>query len=82
MELSELSRNQTRLQFLQSLLDNNEVTDEETRLKLVDTMKTYRNLIARCWETQTISEEDKTELANLDRKLEALHEDSRVRMSI
>ena len=55
-----------------------EVTDDSVRLQMSETLKLYRNLIAKCWEDEAVSEDDGGSISTLERQLEQLAEDARL----
>lgn len=76
MKLHSFAEKQKRLKSW-TTFSQTEVHDESLRLKFVDTLKLYRNLMARCWEQEKITEEDVVELEDLERRLESLNEQAR-----
>ncbi|MCB0329136.1 MAG: hypothetical protein KDD70_05720 [Bdellovibrionales bacterium] len=81
-DLSGLSRRQKRLKdwshFLETEVSNSNLNNSEIRVQLTDTLKLYRNLIAKCWESESISRDDSASLTDLERQLEQLTEDARL----
>ena len=78
MELSDLARKQKRIKSWTSFL-NNEVSDDSIRAQTVEALKLYRNYLSKCWEQRKISAEDKLKIEDLERQLEQLNEDARLR---
>ena len=77
MNLRALSRKQKRLKDWSQFLES-EVKHHEIRVQMADTLKLYRNLLAKCWESETVSEEDDATIQDLERQLEQMTEDARL----
>jgi len=77
MKLADLAQKQKRLLTLSAVAENID-TPEETRIDLVNTLRTYSNLLARCWESQEISAGSLASISNIERKLKTLHDESRL----
>ena len=73
MELKLLAKKQKRLLFWTEFVES-EVHDEQVRHETLATLKEYRELLARCWEAEAVSEDSQAQLEDLERKLEALNE--------
>ena len=76
MDLSRLAARQKRLKDWTAFLD--QVHREELRVEILDTLKLYRNQLAKCWEQETVPQEDYKHLFDLERELERLNEKARV----
>lgn len=77
MELRGLARKQKRLkdwtQFLESAVKRDEI-----RVQMTETLKLYRNLLAKVWESEAVSEEEDASIQDLERKLDQLAGDARL----
>lgn len=78
MNLDRLAACQKRILAWQDFLETHEISNS-VRLKTLDTIKEYRNLLVRCWEQNRITDEDVNHLNDLERRLEGLNEDARLR---
>ncbi len=77
MDLSSLTAKQKRLfDWTQSL--NNPYPTDTLRLKMEDTLKLYRNVLAKCWEAELITPHDEAAINDLERQLEELSEEARL----
>ena len=76
--LSLLAGKQKRLLGWQEILEGSSL-DPVLRQELFDTMKRYRNLLARVWKEGECSAELGVELGNLERELEKLDDYSRLK---
>ena len=77
MELSSLARKQKRIKDWSTYLEEH-VFDEGLKRRTSETLQQYRNLIAKCWEQERISESDELHLVSLERELEELNEEARM----
>ena len=77
MNLSELPRKQKRIQEWSRFL-REEKLDEDLRLHFVEKLKSYRNLIAKCWESDSVSDEDQGRISDWERQLEQCFEEARL----
>ena len=77
MKLSDLSRKQKRIQEWSSFLQEEKI-DEDRRANFVEMLKSYKNLIAKCWESDLISEEDQKRILDWERRLEQCFDDARL----
>lgn len=69
MNLERIAGKQKRLRTWLDLLE--EFTgDEATRLEFQNNLKSYRNLLSKCWENGAVTEEDEATLDDLERSLE------------
>jgi len=80
MDLQELSRKQKRLHdWSQFLKDDAE--EYSLRIQMAELLKRYRNILARCWEEEFISENQKKTIEDLERQLEQTMNDLRLAAS-
>ncbi|MCB0320699.1 MAG: hypothetical protein KDD60_07205 [Bdellovibrionales bacterium] len=77
MQFHTLSRKQKRLNFWTQFLEH-EVHNDSLRLNMSDELKVLRNLLARCWEAQSVSNEDLSSIVDQERKLEQLAQEARL----
>lgn len=49
------------------------------RLKFLEALKSYRNLLAKCWETECVRSENLDQISDLERRLSQLADDLRLR---
>lgn len=77
MDLRSLTRKQKRLKDWTAYLES-EVSDKATKLSMTEELKLYRNLLAKVWEEEKITEEDQAEIEDLERKIEQLADDARL----
>lgn len=77
MDLSSLTAKQKRLfDWTQSL--STPFPTDALRLKMEDTLKLYRNVLAKCWEAETITSDDEATINDLERQLEELSDEARL----
>jgi hypothetical protein len=80
-DLSWLTAKQKRLitweKFLQEELQNPEI-----KFKTESLIESFSKVLLKIWENNAYSETDKQEIEDLERKLEQLNEESRLRTSI
>jgi hypothetical protein len=78
MELPRLASKQKRyrdiLHFAQT-----EVTDPRLQQELLRTLSKYRLTLATCWSKQTFTDQDQSTIASLERTLETIHNEARLR---
>ncbi len=79
MELSRLSARQKRIQEWSRHLSDNHYWNESLKVRFVDTLKDYRNLLAKFWESGVFGKSEDSQLADLERQLEQLFNESRLR---
>ncbi|RMG41099.1 MAG: hypothetical protein D6719_09210 [Candidatus Dadabacteria bacterium] len=77
MELSELAARQKRLKFFSRILPHS-LSDSRLKERAAELLNSYRNLLAKVWETQSITEDDRLKLLSLERELEELTEAARL----
>ena len=77
MDLRSLTRKQKRLKDWTNFLEQ-EVVDDATRVSLTNELKNYRNLLAKVWEEERVSEEDEASIDDLERRIEQLADDARL----
>jgi hypothetical protein len=80
MELSRLAAKQKRYSDI-SRYANTEVLGPATRPKLLRTLEEYRNALASCWRNRGGTPDDDSRVANIERDLETLFNDARLRSS-
>lgn len=79
MLLKEIATKQKRLKDWKDWLEH-ETQDPQIRRLTGDALKEYSDLLFRCWELGQISAADGTKLQDLERKLEQLNEEARLRV--
>lgn len=77
MDMTRIAAQQKRLRYWNEVLKKG-IQDEALKLRFVDTVKLFRNLLARAWERGELLEEDITRLNDLTRQIEQLEEESRL----
>ena len=80
MELSRLAAKQKRYRDI-SLLAVNAVQEPNLKAKLRDTLSSYSSALANCWKRQAITPEDIVRLDSLERELETLSGEIRLRVA-
>jgi hypothetical protein len=78
MELTRLAAKQKRCRDIEryALTD---ITDPQLRSRVTETLATYRRALAQCWHKQAISAEDSTQIDSIERDLETLSSQARLR---
>jgi len=79
MDLSQLAAKQKRVKDWSNFLEN-EVQPSDLKGRTASKLKEYRNLLARCWQDQEISEKDELAILSLERDLVRLNEEARMRV--
>ena len=77
MDLSRIAAKQKRLKTWTDFA-HSDVQCEALKLKILDSLKDYRNLLAKCWENSAVSDIDMTKLEGLERELSDLNEQARM----
>ncbi len=77
IDLQSLTRKQKRVKDWSELLAAG-VPHTELKNAFTEKLKLFRNLLAKCWESEKISEEDEMQLEDLERQLEQLAEETRL----
>jgi hypothetical protein len=79
MDLSRLTaKNKRYLDWLS--YTNEELKDPSLREPTLALLAQYRSLIQQCWTAGKVSESDAAAIADLERKLEQLNQEARVRV--
>lgn len=78
MELPRLAAKQKRYSDISRFLDAEDV-DPLTKPKLAKTLEEYRRALAAAWKNQGTITQDDTVLLSLERQLDALFNDARLR---
>jgi hypothetical protein len=78
MELRELSRKQKRLNDWSQFLKSETTCTTPLGTQMAELLKRYRNLLARCWEEEFISENEQHALEDLERQLQQTMNDLRL----
>ena len=78
MELPRLAAKQKRYSDISRFLDTEDV-DPLTKPKLVKTLEEYRRALTTSWKNQGTTPQDETVLLSLERQLDALFNDARLR---
>jgi hypothetical protein len=81
MELPRLAAKQKRYKDILHFTEH-EVMDPAIKPKLLRTLASYRLALAQCWSQQAITDADLTALGSIERDLEELHNDARLRTSL
>lgn len=79
MSLKELSVKQKRLKDWKYWLEH-ETQDPEIKQQTAQTLKSYSELLFNCWDKGEISQGDHAKFEDLERKLEQLNEEARLRV--
>lgn len=77
MDMTSLTSKQKRLNDWMLALKEPFPTDA-LRLKVEDTLKLYRNVLAKCWEANALTSEDEATIEDLERQLEELNNEARL----
>ena len=77
MEMHRLAAKQKRIREWSKALESC-VNNEGLRVSIVDTLKNYRNLLAKCWEAGAISSQEQSDVEDLERQLEGLFDELRL----
>ena len=81
MELPRLAAKQKR--YLDILhFTQNEVGDPTVKPYLLKTLRDYKLALAKCWNDGKVSPEDQAQIDSLERELERLHGQARLRSNI
>jgi len=79
MKLSQLAAKQKRVRDWSQFLET-QVQPDDLKVRTSSRLKEYRNLLARCWQEQVITEKDEFAILSLERELVKLNEEARVRV--
>ena len=77
LPLARIEAKQKRLKDWYQRLDS-VVECNDLRIKIVDGLKSYRNLLARCFEAGEVTPDLFSQIEDLERQLETFFEDARV----
>ena len=77
MEYLDLAEKQKRLKSWTDFA-HSDVQCEALKLKMLASLKDYRNLLAKCWENRAASQADKDKLCSLERELSSFSEEARM----
>ena len=77
MDLATLTTKHKRFQDWSKFLQS-ELLSESLRLRTEDTLKAFRNVLAKCWESENVTPEDAQHIEDLERQLEQLNEEARL----
>jgi hypothetical protein len=79
MDLSRLTaKNKRYLDWLR--YTNEELNDPSLRAPTLTLLEEFRTLIQRCWTAGKVTDQDSAALADLERRLEQLNQEARVRV--
>jgi len=78
MELPRLAAKQKRYKDILEFT-NNEVLDLALKPSLLERLSQYRLALADCWKRGEVTGEDSMRLDSIERELEKLHNDARLR---
>jgi len=79
MDLSRLTARQKRLNDWDKYLsEQGNVQTEALRAEIVTSLQEYRNVLASCWENNSLTAADEDKLRDIERDLERLHEQARL----
>ena len=56
------------------------IRDESLRSHVVEQIESLREILRRCWENQSVSDADHANILDLERVLEQLNEEARLRV--
>lgn len=79
MDLSLLAAKQKRAQDWAAFITN-EVQSESVRARMSSALDQYRATLVRCWKNERVELSDQKALTDLERKLEELCEEGRMRI--
>jgi hypothetical protein len=77
MELWTLAARQKRAKDWQETIES-EPIPAETATRMKELLQRYRELLVGCWERQQITAQDEGEIRDTERRLQMLHDDSRL----
>lgn len=78
MELPRLAAKQKRYRDILAF-SNEETLDPSLKPPLLQTLANYRSALAQCWRQGNITSQDLLTLDSIERELEKLHNDARLR---
>jgi len=78
MELPRLASKQKRYRDILTFT-RTEVKDPRLQHELLETLASYRQTLAQCWSKEQITDQDLSMIASLERTLEAMHNEARLR---
>lgn len=78
MELPRLAAKQKRYKDILEFA-HNEVQDTSVKPNLLKALANYRTALAKCWDAQKISPEDALAIDSIERELDTLHNQARLR---
>ena len=76
MDLSTIIAKQKRIKTWSEFLEH--IEDEGLRLRISDDLKLLRNSLAKCWEAQEITDSDRENIYDIERRLESSNELARM----
>ncbi len=77
MDMSRLSAEEKRLRDWQHFVQTEEI-DDDVKQEFRETLKAFRNLLAKIWEQESVSEDDVNNLGDMRRRLTQLMEEARL----
>lgn len=80
MDLQRLAAKQKRYKDILRFAEH-EVPDPVIKPHLLNALKSYQAALAACWNKQACEPSDITQIASIERELEKLHNDARLRVS-
>jgi hypothetical protein len=80
MNFNRLSAKQKRALQWTTSAANGDVR-EDLRVTFVTTLQQYKEQLAKCWEADSINDEQAQQIVDLERQLEELESESRLRAS-
>lgn len=78
MELTRLAAKQKRCRDIERYAQT-DITDSALKSNMIKTLASYRLALAHCWQKQTVSPEDSAQLDSIERHLDALYNQARLR---
>jgi hypothetical protein len=78
MELQRLAAKQKRYHDIKNFAQH-EVQDALLRSELDKTLQSYKRALADCWSKQTVNAEDVLRIDSIERTLDNLHNEARLR---
>ena len=80
LELSRLAAKQKRLQDWRKFLSQGSVQPEELKQRTNKVLEDYAAVLEHCWEEKNLTDENLKKIDDLERQLEELNEEARVRV--
>jgi len=78
MELPRLAAKQKRYVDILNFAEH-EVKDPQVKPNLLKVLGSYKQALAKCWSAQAVTPENQLEIETIERELETLHNQARLR---